>query len=185
MILLCVNADTLSGGLIKIAQFVQNIWIESYDPTIEDSYRKVVDVSGESVILEILDTAGTEQFNVQGFLLVYSITSLNSLGELPIIRDQILRIKEVEAVPMVLVGNKSDLEQDRQVSHNRANYVSRKWGGVSVHETSAKKRQNVDEVFLDLCKQMMKEYIGKEPTHRGEGRDRGRRRTGGRVCVIL
>jgi hypothetical protein len=58
---------------------VQNVWIESYDPTIEDSYRKVLDVDvsasapslevstdprqGRHVILEILDTAGTEQFS--------------------------------------------------------------------------------------------------------------------------
>jgi len=54
-----------SGGVGKsclTAQFVQNVWIESYDPTIEDSYRKVLDVDGRHVILEILDTAGTEQF---------------------------------------------------------------------------------------------------------------------------
>lgn len=61
------------------AQFVQNIWIESYDPTIEDSYRKTLEVDvgrssllpaqsltalkGRQVVLEILDTAGTEQFS--------------------------------------------------------------------------------------------------------------------------
>ncbi|KAJ4375899.1 Ras- protein rsr1 [Neocucurbitaria cava] len=55
-----------SGGVGKsclTAQFVQNVWIESYDPTIEDSYRKVLDVDGRHVVLEILDTAGTEQFS--------------------------------------------------------------------------------------------------------------------------
>ncbi|CAD0082325.1 unnamed protein product, partial [Aureobasidium vineae] len=41
----------------------QGIWIERYDPTIEDSYRKQCDVDGRQVILEILDTAGTEQFS--------------------------------------------------------------------------------------------------------------------------
>ena len=45
------------------AQFVQNVWIESYDPTIEDSYRKQITVDGRHVVLEILDTAGTEQFS--------------------------------------------------------------------------------------------------------------------------
>jgi len=54
-----------AGGVGKsciTTQFVQNIWIEAYDPTIEDSYRKIVEVDGKSCILEILDTAGTEQF---------------------------------------------------------------------------------------------------------------------------
>ncbi|KAK7713035.1 Ras-related protein rsr1 [Botryosphaeria dothidea] len=60
-----------SGGVGKsclTAQFVQNVWIESYDPTIEDSYRKAIDVDGRSVVLEILDTAGTEQFTAMRYL---------------------------------------------------------------------------------------------------------------------
>ncbi|KAL7270812.1 Ras-related protein rsr1 [Rhizina undulata] len=161
-----------AGGVGKsclTAQFVQNIWIESYDPTIEDSYRKVIEVDGRSCVLEILDTAGTEQFTAmreiymktgQGFLLVYSITSLSSYAELSDLRDQILRIKEADHVPLVIVGNKSDLERDRAVSHDRAIRLSQKWGKVPFYETSARKRQNVDEVFLDLCRQMMRVEAG-------------------------
>ncbi|VDL91872.1 unnamed protein product [Schistocephalus solidus] len=51
-----------SGGVGKSAltvQFVQNIFVEKYDPTIEDSYRKQIDVDGQQCMLEILDTAGT------------------------------------------------------------------------------------------------------------------------------
>lgn len=51
-----------SGGVGKSAltvQFVQGIFVEKYDPTIEDSYRKKVEVDNEQCILEILDTAGT------------------------------------------------------------------------------------------------------------------------------
>ncbi|PWW74129.1 ras-domain-containing protein [Tuber magnatum] len=155
-----------AGGVGKsclTSQFVHNEWIEYYDPTIEDVYRKVIDVDGRSCILEILDTAGTEQFSQeiymkagQGFLLVYSITSLSTLTELSDLRDQILRIKEANSVPLVIVGNKSDLEEDRAVRRDRAIMLSQKWGRVPFYETSARKRQNVDEVFLDLCRQMMR-----------------------------
>jgi len=156
-----------SGGVGKsclTAQFVQNVWIESYDPTIEDSYRKVLDVDGRHVILEILDTAGTEQFTAmrelymktgQGFLLVFSITSQSSFYELAELREQIRRIKEDDNVPMVLIGNKSDLEDDRAIPRPRAFAVSRDWN-IPYFETSARRRANVDDAFVDLCRQIMR-----------------------------
>ncbi|KAF7933035.1 hypothetical protein BTUL_0077g00140 [Botrytis tulipae] len=157
-----------AGGVGKsclTAQFVQNIWIESYDPTIEDSYRKVIEVDGRQCMLEILDTAGTEQFTAmrelymktgQGFLLVFSITSQSSLNELSELRETIIRIKDDENVPIVIVGNKSDLEQDRMVSRQAAFNVSQSWGNAPYYETSARRRANVDEVFIDLCRQIIR-----------------------------
>ncbi|XP_067244612.1 ras-related protein rap1ab isoform X3 [Chanodichthys erythropterus] len=97
-----------SGGVGKSAltvQFVQGIFVEKYDPTIEDSYRKQVEVDGQQCMLEILDTAGTEQFtamrdlymkNGQGFALVYSITAQSTFNDLQDLREQILRVKDTE-----------------------------------------------------------------------------------------
>ncbi|DAA75317.1 TPA_exp: Uncharacterized protein A8136_1714 [Trichophyton benhamiae CBS 112371] len=160
-----------AGGVGKsclTAQFVQNIWIESYDPTIEDSYRKVLAVDGRPCLLEILDTAGTEQFTAmrelymkqgEGFLLVFSITSMSSLNELQELREQIIRIKDDEKVPIVIVGNKSDLEEDRAVSRSRAFALSQQWGNAPYYETSARRRANVDEAFIDLCRQIIRKDI--------------------------
>ncbi len=76
-------------------QFVQGIFVEKYDPTIEDSYRKQVEVDGHQCMMEILDTAGTEQFtamrdlymkNGQGFVLVYSITVQGTFNDLQVSR---------------------------------------------------------------------------------------------------
>ncbi|GFF69210.1 RAS small monomeric GTPase [Aspergillus lentulus] len=157
-----------AGGVGKsclTAQFVQNVWIESYDPTIEDSYRKQIEVDGRQCILEILDTAGTEQFTAmrelymkqgQGFLLVFSITSMSSLNELSELREQIIRIKDDEKVPIVIVGNKSDLEEDRAVPRARAFALSQSWGNAPYYETSARRRANVNEVFIDLCRQIIR-----------------------------
>ena len=144
-------------------QFVQSIFVEKYDPTIEDSYRKQVEVDGQQCILEILDTAGTEQFtamrdlymkNGQGFILVYSITSQATFNDLTELREQILRVKDTEKVPLVLVGNKCDLEDDRVVSRDMGNQLAQQWGTCSFMETSARKKINVDEVFVDLVRQI-------------------------------
>jgi len=94
-----------------------------------------------------------------GFLLVYSITSLSTFNELDELRTQILRIKETQNVPIVIVGNKSDLQEDRAVTHNRAIQLSQSWGRVPFYETSARNRLNVDEVFMDLCRQIMRKEI--------------------------
>ncbi len=54
----------------------------------------------------------------EGFLLVYSITSRNSFEEINLFYQQILRVKDVEKFPMVVVANKCDLEFERQVGMN-------------------------------------------------------------------
>ncbi|EEH42551.2 uncharacterized protein PADG_07371 [Paracoccidioides brasiliensis Pb18] len=141
--------------VLGAAQFVQNVWIESYDPTIEDSYRKIVDVDGRQCILEI----ELYMKQGQGFLLVFSITSMSSLNELAELREQIIRIKDDENVPIVIVGNKSDLEEDRAVSRSRAFALSQQWGNSPYYETSARRRANVNEVFVDLCRQIIRKDI--------------------------
>jgi len=90
----------------------------------------------------------------QGFLLVFSITSQSSFYELAELREQIRRIKEDDNVPMVLIGNKSDLEDDRAIPRPRAFAISREWN-MPYFETSARRRANVDEAFVDLCRQII------------------------------
>jgi small GTP-binding protein len=92
--------------------------------------------------------------NGQGFILVYSITSQATFNDLHELREQILRVKDTDRVPMVLVGNKCDLEDDRVVGKEQGSSLATKWGGVSFLETSARKKINVDEVFFDLVRQI-------------------------------
>lgn len=133
----------------------------------------------------------------QGFLLVFSITSMSSLQELSELREQIIRIKDDENIPLVIVGNKSDLEEDRVVSRARAFQISQMWGNAPYYETSARRRANVDEVFVDLCRQIIRRDMhltqirdqelaargGGGPSGNG-GRRRRRLRTRDK-CVIL
>jgi len=148
-----------SGGVGKSAltvQFVQGIFVEKYDPTIEDSYRKQVEADGQQCMLEILDTAGTEQFtamrdlymkNGQGFILVYSITSQASFNDLSDLREQILRVKDTDDVPMILVGNKCDLEDERKVTKEQGENLANQWRCTTL-ESSAKAKTNVESVSI-------------------------------------
>ena len=128
----------------------------------------------------------------QGFLLVFSVTSMSSLRELAELREQLARIKEDERVPLVLVGNKCDLEESRVVSQSRALTVAQNWGNKPYYETSARRRTNVDEVFLDVCRQIIRKDMERERhggRHRGDDgrrRRRHRRRSyDGPSCTIL
>lgn len=152
-----------SGGVGKSAltvQFVQGIFVEKYDPTIEDSYRKQCEIENSQCMLEILDTAGTEQFtamrdlymkNGQGFVLVFSIIAQSTFNDLPDMREQILRVKDSEDVPIMLVGNKKDLSDQRVVSSSSAQDMARNWN-CRYLECSAKTRDGVETIFTDLIK---------------------------------
>lgn len=110
-----------AGGVGKSAltiQLIQNHFVDEYDPTIEDSYRKQVVIDGETCLLDILDTAGQEEYSAmrdqymrtgEGFLLVFAVNSAKSFEDIGTYREQIKRVKDAEEVPMVLVGNKCDL----------------------------------------------------------------------------
>lgn len=91
----------------------------------------------------------------QGFLLVFSITSMSSLHELSELHDMIVRIKDDPHVPLVIVGNKSDLEDDRQVSPQRVLQLAQQWGDAPYFETSARRRINVDDIFVNVCRQIV------------------------------
>lgn len=160
-----------AGGVGKsclTVQFVQGVYLDTYDPTIEDSYRKTIEIDNKVFDLEILDTAGVAQFTAMrelyiksgmGFILVYSVTDRQSLEELIDLREQVLRIKDLNRVPMVLVGNKADLDDERAVTVEEGIEVSNKWGNVPFYETSALLRSNVDEVFVDLVRQIMRNEL--------------------------
>ncbi len=176
-----------SGGVGKSAltvQFVQGIFVEKYDPTIEDSYRKQVEVDNQQCMLEILDTAGTEQFtamrdlymkNGQGFVLVYSIIAQSTFNDLPDLREQILRVKDCDDVPMVLVGNKCDLNDQRVISTEQGEQMASKFGGCAFLEASAKTKTNVDDVFYILIRSINKKLPD-------QGEKKGKKKGG---CALL
>ncbi|XP_055987861.1 GTPase HRas isoform X2 [Sorex fumeus] len=140
-----------AGGVGKSAltiQLIQNHFVDEYDPTIEDSYRKQVVIDGETCLLDILDTAGQEEYSAmrdqymrtgEGFLCVFAINNAKSFEDIHQYREQIKRVKDSDDVPTVLVGNKCDLAA-RTVESRQAQDLARSYG-IPYIETSAKTRQ--------------------------------------------
>ncbi|CAH0678169.1 unnamed protein product [Spodoptera exigua] len=151
------------GGVGKSAitiQFIQSYFVTDYDPTIEDSYTKQCVIDDVPAKLDILDTAGQEEFSAmreqymrsgEGFLLVFSVADHASFDELYKFHKQILRVKDRDEFPMLLVGNKADLEHQRVVSLEEAQALSRQLK-VPYIECSAKARMNVDQAFHELVR---------------------------------
>ncbi|ORY99330.1 ras-like protein 1 [Syncephalastrum racemosum] len=166
------------GGVGKSAltiQFIQSHFVDEYDPTIEDSYRKQCVIDSETALLDVLDTAGQEEYsamreqymrNGEGFLLVYSITSRMSFEEIATFYQQICRVKDRDYFPMVLVANKCDLEADRQVSSQEGRDLAKQFGCHFI-ETSAKQRIHVDDAFFQVVRDIRR--FNKEQEMRGGG----------------
>lgn len=102
----------------------------------------------------------------EGFVCVYSVTSRNSFDEIAAFREQILRVKDSDDVPMILVGNKCDLKDDRQVATTDGAGMAKSMG-CGFFESSAKERINVDEPFFDLVRAIRRER-GKNDTSKAK-----------------
>lgn len=186
-----------SGGVGKSAltlQFMYDEFVEDYEPTKADSYRKKVVLDGEEVQIDILDTAGQEDYAAirdnyfrsgEGFLLVFSITEHESFSATDEFREQILRVKaEEDKIPLLLVGNKSDLEERRQVSVEEARGKAEEWG-VQYVETSAKTRANVDKVFFDLMREVRGKKMTETKDKNGKGKNKKSKKSFRERCCLL
>ena len=106
----------------------QSYFVTDYDPTIEDSYQKQCVIDDKVAKLDVLDTAGQEEFSAmreqymrsgEGFLLVFSLSDRRSFEEAARFHKDILRSKDRDEFPVMLVGNKADLQNQRMVHINQ------------------------------------------------------------------
>ncbi|KAG8127196.1 hypothetical protein E2320_022187 [Naja naja] len=150
-----------AGGVGKsslVLRFVKGTFRDTYIPTIEDTYRQVISCDKSVCTLQITDTTGSHQFPAMqrlsiskghAFILVFSVTSRQSLEELRPIHQQIVQLKGGgEAFPIMLVGNKCD-ETQREVQTPEGEAVAKEWQ-CAFMETSAKMNYNVKELFQEL-----------------------------------
>ncbi|KAJ6244646.1 ras-like protein [Anaeramoeba flamelloides] len=144
--------------------FLQGTFLSEYDPTLEETFRKTMTIENKSCLLDILDTAGQESYttmesryiqNGDGFLIVYSVTSEATFQKVSKIYDLVLRVKDMDSFPTVILGNKSDLAKERKVTLNQGIELSTQHS-VPFFETSALQNKNITESFSFLVKILRK-----------------------------
>ncbi|RIB03226.1 P-loop containing nucleoside triphosphate hydrolase protein [Gigaspora rosea] len=153
------------GKSSLITQFVGNRFVESYQPSVETTFRKVIRYKGHEVEAEIIDTAGqvehsilsfTHVVGIHGYILVYSVTSKQSFEMVKIIRNKILNYSGRESVPIVLVGNKMDLHHQRQLTFEEGKNLASHWQ-CAWTEASAKNNDNIIRIFKLMINEMEKD----------------------------
>lgn len=168
-----ILGDGGTGKSCITMRLIRSKWVDEYDPTIEDSYSTQRTVDGVVHRLDIIDTAGQEEYrdmlgslfsvdsSIDAYLLVYDITSEISLENLEyfdeLIEQNLDAVGKHEVRPRpvkIVAGNKCDLEQHRAIPTQ----VGLSWArrhGCGFMETSAKSMVNIEEAFQAIIKQVV------------------------------
>ncbi|XP_044296986.1 ras-related protein Rab-19 [Varanus komodoensis] len=122
-----------------------------------------LDIDGKKVKIQVWDTAGQERFrtitqsyyrSAHGAVLAYDMTRKSTFESIPHWIHEIEKYGAANLV-LMLIGNKSDEAEKRQVLFEDACTLAEKHGLLAVLETSAKEAQNVDEVFVLMAKELI------------------------------
>ena len=161
---LVILGKSLVGKSALTYRFINDQFPKEHDTTIEDQYKINMSIDGFNCLLEILDTAGQDDYQSMietwinfgsGFLLVYSIDDIESFNEVKKKYDKLVQIKGKELFSCILVGNKCDLGDDlRKVSQKEAeDFANSK--EIPFLEASALNKINVKESFVKVVHDLL------------------------------
>ena len=156
-------------------RFTDDTFSDNYVTTIGVDFKiKTIDIDSKSCKLQIWDTAGQERFKniissyyrgAQGIMLVYDITDLESFQNL---NAWLIECEKnaSKGVYKILVGNKNDMENERKVTYEQGRDFAQQYG-MKFFETSAKNSTNVNEAFITMTQEVIKNMgnITSSPTN--------------------
>eukprot|EP00485_Elphidium_margaritaceum_P003504 CAMPEP_0202697946 /NCGR_PEP_ID=MMETSP1385-20130828/11238_1 /ASSEMBLY_ACC=CAM_ASM_000861 /TAXON_ID=933848 /ORGANISM="Elphidium margaritaceum" /LENGTH=412 /DNA_ID=CAMNT_0049354531 /DNA_START=120 /DNA_END=1358 /DNA_ORIENTATION=+ len=161
---LVLIGDATVGKTSLLLRFADDSFKDNYISTIGVDFRfRTMNVDGDFVKLQIWDTAGQERFRTitsayyrgaDGVVLIYDLTNFRTFEH---VQDWLNDVHKVvgSSIPKLIVGNKSDLVQQRQVDTMQAQQFAMSVG-ASIIETSAKTADNVDKSFKMIAKELVK-----------------------------
>ena len=173
---LIIVGDQAVGKTCMLLKYVDNNFPETHLATIGVEYKnKTIETNKYKVNLQIWDTAGQERFkaitksffqNTNGIIFVYDITKRETFQG---VKDWIKDSEIYGKYSRILVGNKTDLNEQRKVKFDELKEFGLK-KKIEVIETSAKNGTNINEVFqkvVDLLisshteEELLKEFASK------------------------
>jgi len=183
---LVLIGDSGVGKSCLLLRFADDNFTDSYISTIGVDFRfRTITIDKKTVKLQIWDTAGQERFRTitsayyrgaDGIIMVYDVTSSESFDHVEEWLSEVDRYAN-ENTSKLLVGNKADLVDEKQVPEETAQRFADKLG-ISFLETSAKTATNVDAAFLTMAKELIKNREATSPATGGGG---GTKPGGGKV----
>ncbi|KAG1962672.1 ras-related protein Rab-43 [Pimephales promelas] len=161
--------DVGVGKTCVVQRFKSGLFMEKQGNTIGvDFTMKTLDIQGKRVKLQIWDTAGQERFrtitqsyyrSANGAIITYDITNRGSFMSVPQWMEDVKKYGGSNIVPL-LIGNKSDLPDLRQVQFSDAQLMADQLDFISVIETSAKHSDNVEQAFVTMASELILRHGG-------------------------
>ncbi|KAF7594762.1 hypothetical protein BBP40_008469 [Aspergillus hancockii] len=168
-------------------QLVSNTFITMYDPTIEDTYRKQMIIDGRPCVVEILDTAGQEEYTAlrdqwirdgEGFIVMFSITSRSSMSRVQRLYQQIQQVRDQQtedpqspaashiahgpaSLVTCLVGNKTDRTSDREVTTQEGFSLAKELN-CSFFECSSYEYDQVEAPVVEVVRKLERQKANVE-----------------------
>ena len=163
--------DSRVGKSSLIIKFIDNKFSLNYISTVGfDLKYKTLKLDDEEIKIVIHDTAGQERFKslstnyikkAKGILLVYDITDKKSFDNLGKWMSDIEEEEVSGKIPIILIGNKSDLIEERVISKEEGEKMAKQYN-LKFYETSCKNGDNVENCFLDLARQIIEKMKEKK-----------------------
>jgi small GTP-binding protein len=147
------------GKSALTVRYTQKVFIDEYLPSFEDIYKKNIIIEGEQVEVDILDSSGLDELVVmrpgwfrerEAFIMVYAITDRSSFAALRMFHEQLVTFRSNADVPIIIVGNKADLESARLIKKEEGQKLAKEFK-ADFYEASAKKDMNVTVIFEKMA----------------------------------